>query len=72
MRHEKKLCYYCDEKYKVGHKCKHKQIFLLEGEESEEKTMNEGSTEVEVDPVVSIHALSRSILLTNHEDTRKH
>ncbi|ESR55507.1 hypothetical protein CICLE_v10023331mg, partial [Citrus x clementina] len=32
----KKLCYYCDEKFEPGHKCKQRQIYLLEGEDDEE------------------------------------
>ena len=31
-RQEKRYCYYC---YELGHKCKRKQIFLLNGHESE-------------------------------------
>lgn len=58
-RRDKKLCYYCDEKYEPGHKCKKRQIFLLEGEESED-TIDENSTETK-DPIVSVHALSGSV-----------
>ena len=35
LAREKRLCYYCDEKHEPGHKCKRKQIFLLDGHESE-------------------------------------
>ena len=32
-RQDKRLCYYCKEKYVVSHKCKKKQIHLLKVEE---------------------------------------
>ncbi|KAK9225706.1 hypothetical protein WN943_010750 [Citrus x changshan-huyou] len=41
-RQEKKLCYYCDEKYEPGCKCKKRQIFLLEGDEGDD-TMEEAA-----------------------------
>lgn len=41
-RQEKKLCYYCDEKYEPGRKCKKRQIFLLEGDEGDD-TMEEAA-----------------------------
>ncbi|KAH9735939.1 hypothetical protein KPL71_017914 [Citrus sinensis] len=41
VRREKKLCYYCDEKYEPGHVCKQKHIYLLQGEDSEGEEPNE-------------------------------
>ena len=35
-RKEKKVCYYCDEKYEPRHKCERRQIYLLEGNEDGE------------------------------------
>ncbi|KAL5785559.1 hypothetical protein ACOSQ2_007951 [Xanthoceras sorbifolium] len=29
-RHQKGLCYYCDEKYVAGHRCKRPQLFMME------------------------------------------
>ena len=56
-RREKKLCYYCDEKYEPGHKCKRRQIYLLEGEEEGE---NDKFEEEEEEPLVSVHAIARA------------
>ncbi|KAL1356594.1 hypothetical protein AAHE18_05G195900 [Arachis hypogaea] len=36
QRREKGLCYYCDEKYSVGHKCKSSFLLLVGGEEMDE------------------------------------
>ncbi|XP_070036260.1 uncharacterized protein [Nicotiana tomentosiformis] len=69
----KGLCYFCNEKYVVGHKCKNlKQIYLLELEESEEGVFSEESVneleehEMELSqPMeqmeISIHALNGSL-----------
>jgi hypothetical protein len=35
-RREKGLCYYCDDKYHIGHKCSRPKVYLLEGLEIEE------------------------------------
>jgi len=35
-RREKGLCYYCDDKYHIGHKCSRPKVYLLEGLEVEE------------------------------------
>ena len=52
-RREKKLCYYCDEKYELGHKCKRRQIYLLEGEEEGETSgENDKFEEEEEEPLV--------------------
>lgn len=37
-RRDKKLCYYCNEKYEPGHKCTKRQIYLQEGEELDEES----------------------------------
>ena len=58
-RREKKLCYYCDEKYEPGHKCKRRQIYFLEGEkEGETSGENDKLEEDEGEPLVSIHAIA--------------
>ena len=56
-RREKKLCYYCDEKYELGHKCKRRQIYFLKGED-EGKTSGENDKfeEDEEEPLVLVHA----------------
>ena len=36
QRHEKGLCYHCDEKYSLGHCCKRKELSVLVLEEDEE------------------------------------
>ncbi|XP_020997135.1 uncharacterized protein LOC110280433 [Arachis duranensis] len=38
QRRDKGLCYYCDEKYSRGHKCKSTYLLLVGGEELEELT----------------------------------
>jgi len=30
-RREKGLCYYCDDKYNIGHKCNQPKVYLLKG-----------------------------------------
>jgi len=35
-RQEKGLCYYCDDKYHIGHKCNRPKVYLLEGLEIED------------------------------------
>lgn len=45
-RREKGLCYYCDEKFQLSHRCNKPRLFLLEGmgiEEVGEEEENEGS-----------------------------
>lgn len=34
-KRDKGLCYNCDEKYHIGHKCNRPKLFLLEGVEIE-------------------------------------
>ena len=67
-RKKKRLCYYCNEKYEPDHKCKRKQIFLLDGDESEEKATCEVENDIkEDDLVVSLNAISGS---TSHQTMR--
>lgn len=53
------MCYNCDEKHEVGHRCNNRQLNLIKGEEEECNVDNEDSkidhTEAE-DPVISVHA----------------
>lgn len=37
-RRDKGLCYFCDEKYRPGHKCNRPKIYLLEGMDEVQKT----------------------------------
>ncbi|KAF5475861.1 hypothetical protein F2P56_007623 [Juglans regia] len=76
-RKEKRLCYYCDEKFHLGHKCSRLKLFLLEGiegEEKEETESNEGKlTAIEYQGVeeeeeelgellsISLHAIAGSL-----------
>nr|DAD39879.1 TPA_asm: hypothetical protein HUJ06_014202 [Nelumbo nucifera] len=53
-RREQGLCYNCDEKYTMGHKCK--KLFFIELEEDDEGTTEEEY--VEETPVISLHALA--------------
>ena len=59
VRREKKLSYYCDEKYEPRHKCKRRQIYLLEGEE-EGETIGDNNKleEEEEEPLVLVHAIA--------------
>lgn len=58
----KKLCYYYDEKYEAGHKCKWRQIYLLEGEEGDEMIgENVGLEGEDEDPLVLVHAIVGAI-----------
>ncbi|GKU86977.1 hypothetical protein SLEP1_g1440 [Rubroshorea leprosula] len=63
-RRRKGLCYWCDEKFTNGHKCKNMQLFsieVVEGDEGEEGEVFEEATEELPDdsnPHMSVHALS--------------
>ncbi|KAH9699109.1 hypothetical protein KPL71_024219 [Citrus sinensis] len=61
-RRANKLCYYCDEKFEPGHKCKQRQIYLLEGEDDAELS-DEGNKigDDEEDHLVSLHAMSGAV-----------
>ncbi|XP_077232454.1 uncharacterized protein LOC143869781 [Tasmannia lanceolata] len=60
-RKSKGLCYNCDERYSMGHRCKWQQIFLLEGVDDEPP---ETSEEIEEPPEeelqISVYALAGS------------
>ena len=65
---DKRLCYYCDEKYEPSHKCKMKQNFLLDGHENEvEATCKAENNIMEDDLMVSINAIFGS---TSHQTMR--
>lgn len=56
-RREKGLCFNCDEKFTLGHRCKVKQAFLIEPvESSEEEDLVE--YEFQETPEISVHALA--------------
>ncbi|XP_010424225.1 PREDICTED: uncharacterized protein LOC104709283 [Camelina sativa] len=61
-RRAKGLCYFCDEKYTPDHYLKHKkkQLFLIEVDDGEEESEDEGqsSDEDQVKPRVSVSAVS--------------
>ena len=45
----KGLCFWCDEKYEVGHNCKRNQLYLVEvRENSEEEREQDGYCEQEI------------------------
>lgn len=58
-RRERGLCYNCNEKFSLGHRCK--QLFVIEGiwpEEEESLENGVGEETVEEVPEISIHAIS--------------
>ena len=62
-RREKGLCYNCDERFGLGHRCKKQQLFFLElMEETEENSeaveLDPESEPPQVVPEISLHALS--------------
>uniref|UniRef100_A0A6N2N061 H15 domain-containing protein n=1 Tax=Salix viminalis TaxID=40686 RepID=A0A6N2N061_SALVM len=68
-RREKGLCYNCDEKWGLGHKCKAARLFVMEGEDADGEGMlttaitDDSLMEVladGVEPEISIHALCGS------------
>lgn len=48
-RKAKGLCFWCDEKYTMGHKCKKKQLFSVEMLGEEEKGVQEEFNSLEED-----------------------
>lgn len=51
MRRAKGLCYWCPEKYVAGHRCRGKQLFVIEvGEDDEEEQETDFSDNIEVEP----------------------
>ena len=62
---KKRLCYYYEEKYELGHKCKKKQNFLLDGHDNEVEATCEVENNVRNDDlVVSINVIFGS---TSHQ-----
>ncbi|KAL2251677.1 UNVERIFIED_CONTAM: Retrovirus-related Pol polyprotein from transposon [Sesamum indicum] len=64
-KREKNLCFRCDEPYTPGHRCKHRQVYMLledEGtkdyeKEEQYKQVPETETEKEEEVAVSLHAM---------------
>ncbi|KAL6332953.1 hypothetical protein AAG906_019964 [Vitis piasezkii] len=53
------LCFNCDEKFALGHKCKGPQLLLLEGNYDEEENDEVGAhTHLQGEPEISLHALT--------------
>jgi hypothetical protein len=53
------LCFHCDERFVLGHKCKRSQLLLLEDSYKEEDIDNEGAhTIFQEEPEISLHALT--------------
>ncbi|KAJ0036051.1 hypothetical protein Pint_24659 [Pistacia integerrima] len=61
-RRDKGLCYYCDEKFRPGHKCKTQTLFMLESQPLvDEKDMdcsNDSPSQEGTVPEISIHAMA--------------
>ncbi|KAA8546750.1 hypothetical protein F0562_003179 [Nyssa sinensis] len=64
-RREKGLCYYCDEKYSLGHRCERPQLFMIEDAPHMEKENGENGEEPpqeaetqELLPEISFHAIA--------------
>ena len=45
---EKGLCYYCDETYSLGHKCKKFQVYMISGEEENDES-EQRNTSIEIE-----------------------
>ena len=69
------LCFNCNEKFTVGHKCQVSQILLLDrnssteeilcGEVNEELPRVEGKEEMQTEPKISLHTLAEwSVAMT--------
>ena len=65
-RRAKGLCFWCDDKYEYGHKCRKNQLYLIEVNEGseEEKELegggenDSGEEEEDINPQISVHAIS--------------
>ena len=61
-RREKGLCFYCDEKFKPGHRCERPQLFMIEDSSNtsleEEITDTEDIINSEDMPEISFHAIA--------------
>ena len=58
------MCFWCDEKYELGQKCKQKQLYLIEVQEDNEgkkedeaKLDNEEDKGDETNPQIYVHAI---------------
>lgn len=75
-RREKGLCYYCDDKWNPGHRCKSPKIYLLTGMEFQDEergdeifydSIEDTPTVVEnavlegIEPAISLHAIAGSL-----------
>ncbi|XP_070052418.1 uncharacterized protein [Nicotiana tomentosiformis] len=65
-KREKGLCYFCDEKYTPGHKCKgNRQLYMLEieeGEAKEEENFEDTCpNDADENLSISLHALNRTV-----------
>ena len=61
-RRKKGLCFYCDEKFVLGHRCQRPQLFMIEDSRPIETDTSEDCTVdigiVESFPEISFHAIS--------------
>ena len=62
-RHEKGLCYTCDEKFHYGHKCKNRMLIMCVHEDDEREDMMDASNPYFDSPEeeMSLHSLSNSL-----------
>lgn len=63
-RRKQDLCYFCDEKFTPGRKCRPKQLYIITGEEEEDNEQTEDIIETisEGDGEISMHALTGNII----------
>ncbi|KAA8519599.1 hypothetical protein F0562_013956 [Nyssa sinensis] len=61
-RREKGLCYYCDEKYSMGHRCERPQLFMIEDspdvDEENSDANGQGAEVLDALPEISFHAIA--------------
>ena len=60
-RRLKGLCFWCDDKFVPGHRCKNKRLYSLSILEDEEETNGEEVQEEEVIPHISLNALEGTV-----------
>ncbi|CAL9242107.1 unnamed protein product [Arabidopsis halleri] len=53
------LCFSCDERYTLGHKCRKSQLLLIEGEDAEEEEEEAESNHGLEEPEIMLQALTR-------------
>jgi hypothetical protein len=85
-RQLKGLCYNCDDKYFLGHKCKEQNLFMAISEDIQEEDVdtppvpespeisdiNPPSDPPEVEPIISLNALTRLLCPPNPQVNRLH